>query len=367
MPSSKKNLTMLDIAKVAGCSTATVSLALSNSPRIPDEKRQKIKRIAKKLGYRPDPHITELMKYLRTLSRRKAHATIGVLIPEIPREKVPDYPLIKQMIIGIRDVAESVGFNIDIFHLSEDGMTPRRIRNILIARGIRGVIVIPFMCGVAKLDFDFTGFFPGTIGYSIIEPRMHRACANYLQGMNDLLAEITAYGYKRPALAMTYSQGGVGHKLLVSSFLYFQNELPPENRIPILPKPEITPTSLQTWINQYRPDVIISEPLTYQMLNTLGYQIPRDMGFASLDIFSPWHAPENIDLSGVDFMYNLVGEEVMKIVLSSLKLNIAGIPRFPKTVLAHSHLHRGSTLIPQAPQLKKNNRGGGGQNPKRHK
>ena len=350
MALKNRTVTMHHVAKAAGVSISTVSLALNNSPKITLAKRQLVSRIAKKLGYRPDPRIIELMKHLRTPAQNRTHATIAVLIPEIPHEKLPDYPRLVQMLSGIKGVGNSMGFNIDIFHLAAPNMTLSRIRQILIARNIKGIVVAPFISGVAELDFDFTGFSASTIGYSIVKPRLNRACPDYQQMMDELLTNVSLYGYKRPGLAMSYLEGGVGHKLFKSSFLYHQSKLPPQDRIPILPSADITPTQLQTWIHRYQPDVIISSGVGYHILTSLGYHIPRDIGFASIDVSD---TPDKINISGADHRHQLVGEEAMKIVLSSLSMNITGIPNYPKTVLADSHQHMGTTLTPQTPAAKK--------------
>jgi len=53
------------ISKASGYSTATVSLALSGHPRISESTRQKIKKIAKTLGYTPSPAVRALMSEIR--------------------------------------------------------------------------------------------------------------------------------------------------------------------------------------------------------------------------------------------------------------------------------------------------------------
>lgn len=51
--SSSKPVTQADIAAIVGCSQNTVTLALRNSPRISESRRQRILSVAQKLGYRP--------------------------------------------------------------------------------------------------------------------------------------------------------------------------------------------------------------------------------------------------------------------------------------------------------------------------
>ena len=49
-----KRVTIKDVAKVAGVSYATVSRALSGSPEIGEETRQRIIKLSKEMGYTPN-------------------------------------------------------------------------------------------------------------------------------------------------------------------------------------------------------------------------------------------------------------------------------------------------------------------------
>ena len=67
------------IAAEAGLSPSTVSLALRNSPKIPAATKQRIRKIAQRLGYRPDGKLTELMSHLRLTRTRPREACFGVV------------------------------------------------------------------------------------------------------------------------------------------------------------------------------------------------------------------------------------------------------------------------------------------------
>jgi DNA-binding LacI/PurR family transcriptional regulator len=69
------NTNIIEIAKKAGVSIATVSRALNNNGAVREETRQKILSICKEFNYKPNPHA-------RGLSRKKTD-TIGVILPEL--------------------------------------------------------------------------------------------------------------------------------------------------------------------------------------------------------------------------------------------------------------------------------------------
>ncbi len=335
------SVSMREIAQTAGVSVSAVSLALRNSPKISSERRDAIHKIARQMGYRSDPRISELMVHLRVARADRAPSNIAFIIPELTREQVQHYPPIIGMLAGVREIAKSVGFGVDVFYLADPGMSTRRLRSILVARGIRGVIFAPFASGVARVDFDLAGFSAATAGYSIVSPRLHRACPDYLQMMDELIESATRLGHRRLGLVMTYNEGGIGHKLFTSSFLYYQSKIPSSDRIPILPKPQISHEHLGAWVKKHDPDVIISAASVYHLLREIGVRIPEDVCFASIDRSEP-----PVDATGADHRYPLVGEEAFQLVLSQLNLNITGEPDDPKVLMVDSHQREGYTLIP---------------------
>lgn len=58
-------LNMEDVARAAGVHQTTVSRALRNDRRLPEQTRQRIRKLAERLGYRPHPLLTALGVNLR--------------------------------------------------------------------------------------------------------------------------------------------------------------------------------------------------------------------------------------------------------------------------------------------------------------
>jgi LacI family transcriptional regulator len=100
-----KEITIYDIAKVLGVSTATVSRALKNNPAVSKSTRRKVLQTARKMGYRPN-------NFASNLRSRKTH-TIGIIIHELNSN------FIISVLTGIEKVTAEAGYDIIIAHSSE--------------------------------------------------------------------------------------------------------------------------------------------------------------------------------------------------------------------------------------------------------
>src|SRR4051812_45510213 len=69
MSAPPTRVTLRDIARAAGVHFSTVSLALRDHPRIPAETRERLRQLARELGYVADPLLASLSSY-RSARRR---------------------------------------------------------------------------------------------------------------------------------------------------------------------------------------------------------------------------------------------------------------------------------------------------------
>ena len=99
MAVNKQHRTSLkDLARELGVSIATVSRGLRSSPEIGKEMQQRVKELAKKLNYRPNPFAQSL--------RKEAPKMIGVVVPNL----VTHY--YAAVLDGIEDEARRAGYSV---------------------------------------------------------------------------------------------------------------------------------------------------------------------------------------------------------------------------------------------------------------
>lgn len=78
----RQHITIKDIARIAGVSTSTVSRALSNSPELSEQTRQRILEICQREGYRVNA-------LARSLICNKTNV-IGLIVPEVTILSMPN-------------------------------------------------------------------------------------------------------------------------------------------------------------------------------------------------------------------------------------------------------------------------------------
>lgn len=120
-------VTIKDIAKIAGVSTATISKVLNKKDKdISEPTRQKILNIAKEYNYIPNT-------MARSLVTQKTK-TIGLIIPDITN---PFFPEIAR---GAEDKASEVGYNIIFCNTDDNLEKEEKYINMLMEKMVDGII-----------------------------------------------------------------------------------------------------------------------------------------------------------------------------------------------------------------------------------
>jgi LacI family transcriptional regulator len=127
MNNKKQRRTSLkDLAAELGVSIATVSRALRNSPEIGQDMQKKVKELAKRLNYRPNPFAQSL--------RKEAPRVIGVVVPNL----VTHY--YAAVLDGIEDEARKEGYSVISANTHEDTEAEIRAIDNFIGLHVEGII-----------------------------------------------------------------------------------------------------------------------------------------------------------------------------------------------------------------------------------
>ena len=121
------DVSMLEIARIAGVSVSTVSRALANSPRVKLETRQRIQNLAEEMGYLPNA-------IARSLATRRTF-TLGVVAVDITD------PFIAEFIQAIDKAALDSGYSVILANCRGESQREMAAINILRQRRVDGIIV----------------------------------------------------------------------------------------------------------------------------------------------------------------------------------------------------------------------------------
>lgn len=139
-------VTIREIAKKAGVSTAAVSKALNGQPDIGEKTREKILRISKELGYTPNMIARNLVT--------KGNNTLGVLIPDI---STPIYPAIYK---GINEAAIRHGYTLLLGDTNRNLESEARYVRIMMENRVAGLLVSPITNDFSHLEEIVQGQIP---------------------------------------------------------------------------------------------------------------------------------------------------------------------------------------------------------------
>ena len=125
----KKNITIHDLARVLGIDSSTVSRALSDSPRVGIKTKEKVKAMAKEMGYQRNLLASNL--------RTSKTMTIGVVVPFVSRH------FFSEAIDGIEQVASKKGYRVIISQSRDVFDKEKQILEGLFMNRIDGLLISP--------------------------------------------------------------------------------------------------------------------------------------------------------------------------------------------------------------------------------
>lgn len=321
-------VTVRDIAERVNLHFTTVAQALRNSQKVSLETREKIQRIAREMGYRPNPMVSALMAQQRA---RKKPRFSTVLAHLAFREKAPDPekdPHATEFIRGARNQAELLGYKLDEFLLFAKGMTARRMAQILRTRGINGLLLGPSISKHTHLPAPFRDFAMVAHSYSLLRPRLHRVAHDLAGGAFMACRELRKRGFRRIGLAIHESMDHQVHRLWTAGYLAFHQSLPAKEQAGCLYFPEdgFHPNTLVRWVRAKKPDAIIS--MHSELIDWLQeVPAPRPL-LVSLDANRRWG-----NCPGVDQKAHAIGAAAVDLLARQLQWNESGVPAEPLTIL----------------------------------
>jgi DNA-binding LacI/PurR family transcriptional regulator len=333
---------MREIGLRANVSVSTVSLALSNSPLVAKRTREKVREAALQLGYRPNPLVSALMRTRRKQLNPELQPTLAMITCHPTRFgwKTAS-PILRDFGEGIEARVKALGYRIETFWRGEPAMTDERLSDILVARGIKGVLVFPFADPNSRFRLDWSEFATVTMGFSIRGMKHDRVASDHHQCVRLAVKRCYERGYRRMALTdLQHMMDRVDDRW---SGAYLSTlRLYPDAGEPLLYHPtEWRDNELWEWFQRAKPDLIItSAPKFFKSwAESHGLRIPEDLGLVSLNV------PSLDDTqSGICQNPDLQAKTAVDLLVRRLVHHEFGEPRVPTNSLIEGNWVEGETV-----------------------
>ncbi len=337
--------TIQEIADKVGVSKSTVSRALRGLPGHKPATRDRIINAAKELGYEAHPIVSAVMSSIRF----KHPSTISPVIAEVhcqpwdyDREGNPE-----SLRRSIHQQAETLGLRVEEFSWYEPEMNPRRLLEIIRARGIRAVIFEHFMEREVSLEgLDLSGLSMASIGGALLHPKLHRIEVNHYGNLIKVIKRLQARDYRRFGVVIPkiFERSSDFKR---SAALHSEDlNIAKEDLIPIFLR-ETTDDKrdldkLEDWLKRYQPDCLlgVGKDLPKQ-LDRLGYRQPEKISYVHLG----WHSSYK-DIAGMNPKWSSAGKVAVDLVVDQLTRNEHGIPPDPLWILIEGEWREGTSVRP---------------------
>ena len=340
-----------DVARVAKVSTATVSLVLRNDPRISTPVRERVRKIAEQMGYRPNPFLSAYQASVRTGRPPTFQATLG-WINDRDNEHHWQQDYCRSMLDASRQRAAALGFQLDeIWVPNAEGIGPQAAfeqwQRILRTRGIYGVI-LPWLSGAKHSVLEWKRFSVVCIGrhHSLVESARtkptqvhehHQVNPSSFFNMKLAIRNLRESGCTRIGLALAEWSDAESDHGNSAAFLHEATQWPVRQRVPILFHDAAD--KVERWARKVKPDAVICvHPGVRKGLEQAALRIPHDVRLVHLSV-----ASDVIGWSGIDVRQELLGSAAVDMVTAHLARNEYGAPPFAKQLVVEGVWVEGKT------------------------
>ena len=319
-------ITMAEVARQLGVAPSTVSRALRGDTRISKKLREEVREVADRLGYRPNPLVSALMA-----QRENRAGTIALVTDYNDPAGWEGKDVCRWEYEGIARRADELGFQLEIFPLSEHGGSLAELEKVLLARGIRGVLL-----GFSRARKDTTRFtedrfaLAGLSAYFRNVP-VDRANFHGLFNVRLALDELRALGYKKTGLVVPERNNRISGYHWSGGFLDWQLRFNETTRCaPYLHDEKTSAEDFYRWLDKETPDsLVVYKTPVRSYLAKRGLRIPEDIAVAALYRTEE----ERQTMPGIDGNLQAVGAAALDLVVERLNVNRTGLPADPKEVL----------------------------------
>ncbi len=327
------------LAEKLNLSHATVSAALRGASGVKPSTRLKVLAAAAEHGYKANPLASALMGELRRSQGGVFRGALAFL--EIGPGTAENAGLGREYDKAIAGAAlrraEELGFKGEMLIVNSKGLEPRRLGEVLDARGIKGVLLLP---GAERVIFDYIDWSRlagictdcGARG-----PRLGAVCPDYYQAVAVAMDNLHDLGYARPGVVLAAGADAGVSRRWAAAYLASGDARPASG---VLMAGRRDEAKFRAWFEDGGYDVVLAQdPIVREWMGSTGASVPGTHGFCLLNVGEG--AAEG---AGVDLQAAAIGTRAVDLLTGMILRNESGLASAPVTTLVPAVWRAGLTV-----------------------
>lgn len=186
----RNDVTIKDVAKLAGVSISTVSRVINDSKPVTDEIKQRVLDVIKETGYVPNP-------LARSLVTKKSKL-IGVIVPEVSDS------FVNEILNGIEAIAKMYDYDILLVNTYSDKKQELDSIKLLKAKQVEGIVMLTWILDEDHVNFMKESRIPGVyISKTARDYDIYTVSTSNENATYDMTKNLIENNHKDIALIMT--------------------------------------------------------------------------------------------------------------------------------------------------------------------
>jgi DNA-binding LacI/PurR family transcriptional regulator len=226
---------------------------------------------------------------------------------------------------GARAAADKLGYRLEEFRLDAD-CSPRRLHQILRARGIHAILLPPHDSHPDWGDFPWQEYSVVRFGRSLEAPACHVVTSDQVTNTRLAFMAMRERGYERIGFVTDEQRFLQRGHLFMAGFLTAQREVPESLRLPVFALSENAvrqdaaqrkrwAAAFEKWVRNNKPDAILTDiDAVADLMADIDLPVPGPIGLAVTSVLDAKadaginQHPEEIGRVGVLLLHSLVAE-----------------------------------------------------------
>jgi len=295
------------------------------------------------MGYRRNPYLTALSQQIKSSKQKRLKATLAYLsffdAPGKGSLKPRSTDWLEDFYVGAKNHAEMLGFGMERLNPWKTKMPANRLNEILVSRGIMGIIIHPPYTNLYHWNIDWDRFAVCVNNSVRFQIPFHTVGCGRHEAMIELVDRIQKLGYRKIGLVLRKRQDDFHAHIQRCAISDFQLSLPKEMQVPHYIEKVVTKEGFYEWLDTHQPELVVAGfDELYEWMVERGYSVPEDIGLVRPQVCGIRK------LSGMAFDHQAVGAAAVDLIAGQMNRNERGVPKQKKQVFITAAWNPGETV-----------------------